>query len=117
MVQDTDCSKDIVPDHLICAKPERILWNKQNREVGCCQVGFYPTANRYCTRDPAAWDKRFVQIFTCVHLILQDFTNGEIDRFHRAVSLATRRSQHRFIKNGNFNSIHFYFIVFAVFHG
>jgi hypothetical protein len=62
MVKDADCSKEIVPNNLRCANPEWRLWNKQNREVGCCQIGFYPTANRYCTTDSAAWDRRFVQV-------------------------------------------------------
>ncbi|KAF4960428.1 hypothetical protein FSARC_10488 [Fusarium sarcochroum] len=57
-----DCSKEIIPNHFRCADPSWRLWNKDNRQVGCCQQGFYPNWARYCVKDFAARDSRFVQV-------------------------------------------------------
>ncbi|KAF4455284.1 hypothetical protein F53441_2359 [Fusarium austroafricanum] len=62
-----ECSKEIVPNHLRCANPDWRLFNKNNRQIACCPIGYYPTSLRYCVTDVAAWDKRYKQMIIRFH--------------------------------------------------
>ncbi|KPM42522.1 hypothetical protein AK830_g4049 [Neonectria ditissima] len=57
-----DCYSEIIPDNMRCADPSWTLWNKDDREVGCCMKGYYPNGARYCVKDFDERDPRFVEM-------------------------------------------------------